>query len=181
EHLIAGSAEHHHGGGAERLGVTDFLDCGRYVVQIRNCGPLDALMFAEAVSQESVVRGAKGIHQSDIRGSRISKKERGIDYLYSDLFFVHQAETLFNITQLHAGDGIDFFLGVRRGLAIETRRCSQIVAPFSQAPRKELFFEHPVNHPVYVDDFGSLRTIVGIKVVVSKSCWTFLEMAISID
>src|SRR5215472_16056650 len=68
EHLIAGGAEHNHGGSAELPGLTDFLGCGRYVVQIRNCGPLDALMFAEAVSQESVVRGAKGIHQSDIRG-----------------------------------------------------------------------------------------------------------------
>ena len=62
EHLIAGRAENHHRASAELLGLVDFFSRGWYVVQICNCGPLDTLMFAEAVSQESVVRRAKGIH-----------------------------------------------------------------------------------------------------------------------
>src|SRR5215510_15662647 len=50
EHLIARGAEHHYGGSAELLGLTDLFGRGGYVVQIRNRGPLDALMFAQAVS-----------------------------------------------------------------------------------------------------------------------------------
>jgi hypothetical protein len=55
------------------------------------------------------------------------------------------------------------------------------VAAFSQPTGKELLFEHPVNHPIQVNNLRALRTIGGIKIVVAKSRLAFLEMAIGID
>src|SRR6266481_1774333 len=48
-------------------------------------------------------------------------------------------------------------------------------------PLKQLLFEHPINHAIYVHNLRALGTIGGIKVCVTKSGWAFLEMAVSID
>jgi hypothetical protein len=74
-----------------------------------------------------------------------------------------------------------FFLAWGEGWPLKLAGVPKVVAALSQPPGKELLFEHPVNHPIHVDDLRSLRTVGGIKVVVSKSRWALLEMTISID
>jgi hypothetical protein len=68
-----------------------------------------------------------------------------------------------------------------RWFAVIVRGSAEIIATPSDATRKKLLVNGPVDQTVHRDDSGTHRTKGRVEILVLKSCRVFFDMAVGVD
>ena len=90
EHIVAGGAEHHDRDGAQLFRFAHLFNRAGDIVKVYHCGPLDPCLPGESLAHPAVVRRSERGGEGNVLGQRVGEKERRVDDLNRDIFFIHQ-------------------------------------------------------------------------------------------